>query len=152
MGYFLPQRKNLKLTNTVQIKDSEIEAFAKEGKSLPLIVGYGTNVTDLTAEQKQRLENAVKALEGQKGTLSIIGYTDNTGSDSINKKLSKQRADAVAEMVKKIMGNNKDIKIETIGKGKTNFKYPNDTEANRKLNRRIEFEFKADSGEVLKSE
>ena len=26
------------------------------------------------------------------------------------------------------------------------------TEANRKLNRRIEFEFKADSGEVLKSE
>ena len=29
---------------------------------------------------------------------------------------------------------------------------PNDSDANRKLNRRIEFEFKSDSGEVIKSE
>ena len=66
--------------------------------------------------------------------------------------LSKQRAEMGSEMVGKVIKNPKDIKIETIGKGETNFKVPNDTDENRKLNRRIEFEFKSESGEVIASE
>jgi outer membrane protein OmpA-like peptidoglycan-associated protein len=66
--------------------------------------------------------------------------------------LSKERAQTVAEMVKKVVKNPDDIKIVTVGRGETNFKVSNDSDANRKLNRRIEFEFKSDSGEVIKSE
>lgn len=130
----------------------EFEEFIAGKRSLPIIVGYETNVSELTAAQKKRLQDGVYVLDGLKGTLSIVGYTDDTGTEEINLILSKQRADVVGEMVKKVIKNPEEIKIETIGRGETNFKVPNDSDENRKLNRRIEFEFKSESGEVIASE
>ena len=145
--------------NSVLLVDSnseeakkELEEFVAGKRALPIIVGYEANVTELTPAQKKRLQDGVYVLDGLKGTLSVIGYTDDTGTEEINLMLSKQRAEMGSEMVGKVIKNPKDIKIETIGKGETNFKVPNDTDENRKLNRRIEFEFKSESGEVIASE
>lgn len=135
-----------------EITEKELKEFVAGEKSLPIIVGYEVNVTDLTDVQKKRLQDGVYVLDGLKGTLSVVGYTDDTGTDELNLGLSKERAQTVAEMVKKVVKNTDDIKIVTVGRGETNFKVPNDSDSNRKLNRRIEFEFKSDSGEVIKSE
>lgn len=105
----------------------------------------------MTESQKKRLQDGVYVLDGLKGTLYVVGYTDDTGTDEINLKLSKERTETVSDMVKKVVKNSEDIKIETVGRGETNFVVANDSEENRKLNRRIEFEFKADNGEVIKS-
>ena len=137
--------------NKSEISKEDLEKFVVGQKSLPIIVGYEVNVTDMTDAQKKRLQDGVYVLDGLKGTLYVVGYTDDTGTDEINLKLSKERAETVSEMVKKVVRNSQDIKIETVGRGETNFVVANDSEENRKLNRRIEFEFKADNGEVIKS-
>lgn len=137
--------------NKSEISKEDLEKFVAGEKSLPIIVGYEVNVTDMTEAQKKRLQDGVYVLDGLKGTLYVVGYTDDTGTDEINLKLSKERAETVSDMVKKVVKNSEDIKIETVGRGETNFVVANDSEENRKLNRRIEFEFKADNGEVIKS-
>lgn len=138
--------------NKSEVSKEDLEKFVAGEKSLPIIVGYEINVTDMTEAQKKRLQDGVYVLDGLKGTLSVVGYTDDTGTEDINLKLSKERAETVAGMVKNVVKNADDIKIETVGRGETNFVVPNDSEENRKLNRRIEFEFKAADGEVIKSE
>lgn len=137
--------------NKSEISKEDLEKFVAGEKSLPIIVGYEVNVTDMTEAQKKRLQDGVYVLDGLKGTLYVVGYTDDTGTDEINLKLSKERAETVSDMVKKVVKNSEDIKIETVGRGETNFVVANDYEENRKLNRRIEFEFRADNGEVIKS-
>ncbi len=122
------------------VEQKVIEAFAKGIAALLVVDSYKIKITSLTKNQEQIVYEALRALEGKKGTLKIIGYTDDTGTEKINLKLSKERAHNVAEIVRR-MSNNKDLVIEAIGKGETEFKYPNTSEKTRKLNRRIEFEF-----------
>lgn len=70
--------------------------------------------------------------------ISINGHTDNQGSDSYNQKLSEQRAKSVYEyLLKKGINNNK---IKYKGYGETVPLTNNDTEENRKKNRRVEIE------------
>jgi len=66
----------------------------------------------------------------------IEGHTDNTGAPEYNMELSKKRAYAVSDFLKNkgVSGNRIDIKWY----GETQPKYPNDNEANRALNRRVE--------------
>jgi outer membrane protein OmpA-like peptidoglycan-associated protein len=74
-----------------------------------------------------------------KRKIKIIGYTDNTGSKSINDKLSLERADAV----KKILTNNgiDESKISVVGMGSSNPIAPNNNPSNRQKNRRVEIYF-----------
>lgn len=66
----------------------------------------------------------------------IEGHTDNTGAPEYNMELSKKRAYAVSEFLvsKGVSSSRMDIKWY----GETQPKYPNDNDANRALNRRVE--------------
>ncbi|NPA95890.1 MAG: OmpA family protein [Thermodesulfobacteria bacterium] len=66
----------------------------------------------------------------------IEGYTDNIGSDSYNLRLSRNRAQAVANYL--IGKGVPRSKIQVIGYGKKRPRFPNDTEEHRALNRRVE--------------
>ena len=69
-------------------------------------------------------------------SVNISGHTDNTGSESHNLRLSKQRADVVAEY---LVGNGVDIKrVETFGFGSEKPIAINTTDQGRKKNRRVE--------------
>jgi outer membrane protein OmpA-like peptidoglycan-associated protein len=67
----------------------------------------------------------------------IEGHTDNVGSADYNKKLSQQRADAVMKWLSS-HGIAAD-RLKAVGMGKERELVPNTTEANRALNRRVEF-------------
>ena len=69
------------------------------------------------------------------GTVSVIGYTDNLGSASHGLDLSRRRAGAVA----KVLGPQlpKGVRLVTDGKGEADPVASNDTEAGRRLNRRV---------------
>ncbi len=67
----------------------------------------------------------------------VEGHTDNVGSAEYNKKLSQQRADAVVKWLSS-HGIAAD-RLKAVGVGKERELVPNDTEANRALNRRVEF-------------
>jgi len=127
-----------------QVKELLNNEQIKEEISFPPIQGYKTNTIKLTKEQKNLVNGIAKDLEGKKGTLYVIGYTDDTGSEKYNLKISQKRADVVSQTIKNLLENSKEILIKPIGKGETNFIVKNSSSKNRKMNIRVEFEFSAE--------
>lgn len=75
--------------------------------------------------------------EGEIKKMEISGHTDAVGDEEYNKRLSQRRANAVLEFLKQ---NGVDPSVvEAKGYGETQPKVPNDTEENRRKNRRVEF-------------
>jgi len=72
----------------------------------------------------------------QNMNLSIEGYTDSTGTDELNMSLSTERAKSVYEFLK--AEGIADSRMKYQGFGSANPVAPNDTEANRAKNRRVE--------------
>jgi outer membrane protein OmpA-like peptidoglycan-associated protein len=76
--------------------------------------------------------------------LRVEGYTDSTGSDAFNQKLSEQRADTVREYL--INQGLAPDSISSVGYGKAYPVASNDTSAGRAMNRRVEIIV---SGEII---
>jgi outer membrane protein OmpA-like peptidoglycan-associated protein len=76
--------------------------------------------------------------------LAVEGYTDSTGSDDFNLKLSQQRADTVREYL--VTQGLADSTVTAKGFGKTNPVADNNTPAGRQKNRRVEIVV---SGEII---
>jgi OmpA-OmpF porin, OOP family len=75
----------------------------------------------------------IKKLDAE--TVTVQGHTDSVGSDTVNQKLSKERAKAVASYLSSFRGG---YKIQYIGYGES---YPiasNETAAGRAVNRRVD--------------
>lgn len=99
---------------------------------------FETGKSVLTVESYEALNQVAKFLENNETVrLEISGHTDNTGSVSINTKLSQARAKAVVDYLvgQKI---NKS-RLEYIGYADSQPVAPNDTPEGREMNRRVEF-------------
>ena len=70
-------------------------------------------------------------------TIEISGHTDDKGSSSFNVQLSQTRAKAVVDYL--IQKGIDTKRLKAIGYGEQKPLMPNDSEANRTLNRRVEF-------------
>jgi outer membrane protein OmpA-like peptidoglycan-associated protein len=68
-------------------------------------------------------------------TIKVVGYTDNTGSESYNQQLSGQRANAVKNAL--VVKNVQTARISALGMGESNPIADNTTEGGRQLNRRV---------------
>ena len=69
-------------------------------------------------------------------SVEIAGHTDSNGDEKDNLKLSQSRAN---EIKKYLVSKGIDAsRITTVGQGETSPKYPNDSDENKSLNRRIE--------------
>lgn len=89
----------------------------------------GTGYLDkLAGDMKDSLTNAYN--------VTVVGHTDSTGSDEHNMKLSKARAESVADYLASIGVDRS--KIRTLAAGETNPIASNDTEEGRAMNRRAE--------------
>ena len=71
-----------------------------------------------------------------KTTLTIVGHTDNVGSDAYNQKLSEQRAAAVAQYFESKRVN--PVRLAVSGKGETAPVASNASDSGRQQNRRVE--------------
>jgi outer membrane protein OmpA-like peptidoglycan-associated protein len=71
-----------------------------------------------------------------KTTLTVVGHTDNVGSDAYNQKLSDQRATAVAQYLESKDVN--PVRLATVGKGESEPVASNTNESGRQMNRRVE--------------
>ncbi|HEX5669506.1 MAG TPA: OmpA family protein, partial [Chitinophagaceae bacterium] len=70
--------------------------------------------------------------------VKIVGHTDSDGADAANLDLSQRRAASVKNELVKSFGVNGD-RLVTDGMGETQPVAPNDSPANKALNRRVEF-------------
>jgi len=72
--------------------------------------------------------------------IEISGHTDSVGSDDTNLQLSRRRAEAVSDYLKRAgVGAER---MTAVGYGKTRPIASNDSEEGRARNRRIEFDVK----------
>lgn len=106
---------------------------------------FETGKYALSTDAQLKLAKLSGIIQAHPGlNLSIEGYTDTTGSEDFNMKLSQQRADAVRQFLTS-QGLSPDT-ITSKGMGEANPIADNSTAAGRKLNRRVEIIV---SGEVI---
>lgn len=98
---------------------------------------------------KSNLDNLAKSLSSfGDSKLLLVGHTDNTGTDSYNLELSRRRAAAVASYL--ISHGVPSARISASGRGETEPIAPNDTDADRQKNRRVEVAITA--GDQMKAQ
>jgi outer membrane protein OmpA-like peptidoglycan-associated protein len=98
---------------------------------------------------RANLDNLAKSLSSfGDSKLLLVGHTDNTGSDAHNLDLSRRRAAAVASYL--VARGVPSGRLETAGRGETEPVAPNDTDADRQRNRRVEVAITA--GDQMKAQ
>jgi len=113
------------------------------GEGIKLVLGenavrFDFNKSTLTAQAKTNLDKLVKVFTEYPDTnIVIYGYTDSSGADDYNLKLSDQRAASVkAYLSKKGLAA---ARFTTTGMGEADPIESNETDAGRSKNRRVEF-------------
>ncbi len=132
----------------------EMDKQAKEIETIPGAevkrVGEGINVTfesgvlfavnesNISTTAQAKIKDLAAVLSKYPDTYILIeGHTDNTGSDSYNMTLSKERASAVADYLKGQQIQSQ--RLKTAWYGESQPKVSNDTESGKTENRRVEF-------------
>ncbi|OIN56599.1 OmpA family protein [Arsenicibacter rosenii] len=92
----------------------------------------------LRPESYTQLNKLLKTLQGNpKLVIEIAGHTDNVGDRQLNKLLSQNRAKVIANYLAN--SGIRDERLQYKGYGDTKPVAPNDSEENKRLNRRVEF-------------
>ncbi len=129
------------------LKDDEVFMPAKQMEIDTIKVGkaftienilFATDSYELSSDSKFILDQFVKFLiENPTVKVSIQGHTDDVGNDASNKLLSANRSKATMDYLISRGINANRLKSE--GFGETKPKVPNNSEANRAINRRTDF-------------
>ena len=99
---------------------------------------FDTGRATLKPESRAALEQVAQLMKRDAGLqLEIVGHTDATGDDDANQRLSEQRALAVRAALVVDHGI-ADRRLRARGAGEAEPVAPNDSEAGRSLNRRVE--------------
>lgn len=131
---------NLQIINNIAVKGTapscdNLQATVDADLAAP--IKFQTGSDKLTKGGQQQLSTVVSAVKACPNvTLTVIGHTDNTGTDAINNPLSESRARAVAGYLV-AQGLSSDS-VTSKGAGSAEPIASNDTEAGRAQNRRTE--------------
>src|SRR5881394_825806 len=140
-------------------KAKEIQAkvpgavVTREGEGLVVTFESGL-LFDFDSDQlrdasKANLDNLASSLsEFGDSKLLLVGHTDDKGTDTYNVDLSRRRANAVANYL--ISRGVPSARVATSGRGESEPIAPNDTDANRQKNRRVEVAITA--GDQMKAQ
>ncbi len=134
--YSAPYVSNLKITTASPDTRSKL---ITEGKLVTYGITFDVNKADVKPESFGTLKSIADVLQENGAVrLKIIGHTDSDGDDAKNLELSQRRAQSVKNELVSKFGIDAS-RIETEGAGETTPVAPNDTPANKALNRRVEF-------------
>ena len=91
----------------------------------------------LRTESKKNLDNLASSLNSfGDSKLMLVGHTDDKGADAYNLDLSRRRSASVAAYLES--RGVSASRVQLAGRGETEPIAPNDTEAGRQMNRRVE--------------
>lgn len=132
-----PKKKVIEKASTIE---APVTAFELEvGDILELRnIFFEFDKAELLPESKDELDMLVDLLyDYPHMEVEISGHTDNIGAESYNQKLSEARAKAVVDYL--IEHNTDQSRLSFVGYGMSKPIAPNDSEAGRRKNRRVEF-------------
>jgi len=110
-----------------------------EGKLVSYGIYFDVNKDVVKPESYGTLKGIADVLkENPDVRVKIVGHTDSDGADAANLDLSKRRGASVKNELVKSFGIDAS-RLESDGAGETKPVAPNDTPANKALNRRVEF-------------
>jgi len=117
--------------------------FMVDGYGCPqtmiLNINFPSSKSNITDDLIDDLKEFAQFLQDNPGYQVIIyGYTDNSGLQEANKKLSQERANSVKDVL--VRYDIDEIRLTAIGKGDADPIADNDTSEGRAQNRRIEIE------------
>lgn len=106
------------ITDKMDFSISVSKEKNKSGKKYTILFDYGKNDAIKVAEKQLRGQVANEV--NSNDLLVISGYTDEIGSDAVNKTLSEKRANETKDIFKdQFLKDNKKVTIDTYGFGKT---------------------------------
>lgn len=123
----------IKIEQKVVITEEDRRVVREAIQNLEFETGKAT----IKAKSYTTLNRVAKLLTDKNFSLKLAGHTDNTGSDALNMRLSKDRAEAVKTYLVQQGANAS--RIEATGYGETQPIASNKTAAGRQKNRRVEF-------------
>lgn len=137
-GAIIGSRMDKQAKELEQIKGAKVERVG-EGIQVTFDSGllYDFDSDVVRSEAQVNLRELATSLEKYPGSdLLILGHTDEQGSDTYNQALSERRANAAAGYLRNqgVSGS----RIATRGLGETEPVAPNETDAGRQANRRVE--------------
>lgn len=103
--------------------------------NVPADASFDTGRADIKPTLRPVLDEVSRNLD-PKVTLSVVGHTDNTGSDAVNDPLSRERAEAVRDYL--TARGVPSQRIAVAGRGSHEPVASNDTDSGRAANRRVE--------------
>jgi OOP family OmpA-OmpF porin len=131
-----PYITNLKITTASPDTRSKL---ITEGKLVTYGITFDVNKADVKPESFGTLKSIADVLkENTSVRVKIIGHTDSDGDDAKNMELSQRRAESVKSELASKFGIDAS-RMETEGAGESKPVAPNDTPANKAMNRRVEF-------------
>jgi OOP family OmpA-OmpF porin len=122
-----------KLATFIENKDVEVDKTTWFNFDRITFEVGSNRLSPESLEQTKNIAEILKAFPS--ASLKIGGYTDNTGSADLNKRLSQERADAVKLAI--VSEGIESIRLEAEGYGQEHPVASNDTEEGRAQNRRI---------------
>ena len=94
---------------------------------------------NLKENAKQSLDSLVAIIQKvDKATILIEGHTDSDGNAEMNMELAKNRCLSVKQSLSEVLGTDSGYDYEMFSYGKNKPRVPNDSDANKQINRRVE--------------
>lgn len=120
------------------VKNIELAPVEKNATVVLNNIFFEVDKYELRSESITELQEVVRFMQQNAQLhIEIGGHTDNTGSESYNLVLSQKRAQSVADYL--VSNEIPSSRVKITGYGSKKPLKPNDSEANKQLNRRIEF-------------
>ena len=143
VGYYMDQQaKDLQRQLQSEIQRGEITVEKRSSDNALLVsmtaaTGFDSGSSSLKSGYLPTLNKIASVLNQYgKTTVTVIGHTDSVGSHEYNQALSDRRAQSVLDY---FAGQNVNpLRLEAYGRGETEPRADNSTEAGRQLNRRVE--------------
>lgn len=140
-NYYDKQAKELAAIADVVKGDNGIQVFLKND------ILFDLGSAELSAQAMQTLTDLNRVLKKYpKNRIVVQGFTDSTGSEEFNRKLSQQRAQAVYNFL--VGSGLKTLSITYVGFGESNPIASNDTEEGRAKNRRVVLSITANEKDI----
>jgi outer membrane protein OmpA-like peptidoglycan-associated protein len=109
----------------------------RDGNKITIYFASNSSAKNVEKEIDDYLNTLVADMKANPNEkVTATGFTDNVGDDAKNLTLSQTRADFVKTLITQKGGNA--ANVNTVGKGEAEPIATNDTDAGRKLNRRVE--------------
>jgi outer membrane protein OmpA-like peptidoglycan-associated protein len=140
-SYMDSQKRDLEknLAQEIQAGHTKVEKLSNDIVRITMTsqTAFDTNSTTVKPAFYSTMDKlADVVVRYNKTTLTVVGHTDNVGSDKYNQDLSQRRAYSVAQYFESKRVN--PMRLATAGKGESEPVASNASEQGRQLNRRVE--------------